>query len=281
MLNNYAVLAGFNAVVWSLVLIFYRLVMSKGADARTLVIFIQLYATAFLICCFGLPDYLSYERSMLYLLVASGLLWAFGVFLEIAALEYIEATASRIIAAARYVLSFCVGIFVLGEPLSLLRVSGVLLIIFSILGISRFHLLTFRKGFWLTLASVFLQVSAYAIDKNLAEVLPATSIVISSFFFPGFTFLLIYPRNLIKIREEIIRSKGILIVIPIALALAYLAIVKAFGVGEFVSVMAIAESTLIFTALFAYLFLNERDQPMRKAVCSIACAIGVILVCVK
>lgn len=279
LVNQYQVLALGNALIWSLVLIFYRYVMSRGSDAITLMIFGQLGASALLCLFMGVPEYLSYSTDVLSLLVISGLCWALGVFLEILALKYIEATTSGIIAAARYILSFLVGVLVLSENISLSRGFGAALIVAAIVGISEFGKVSFKRGFWLTFIGIFFQVSAYAIDKKLAESITPSAIAVSSFFFPGVVFLLLYPRRVLTIPLEIKISRGLVFLLPAGLALCYLAVITAFTKAEFISVLAIAESALIFTCIFAYLILGEKSDAVRKFLCSLMCALGVVLVC--
>ncbi|MBX7144933.1 MAG: DMT family transporter [Oligoflexia bacterium] len=275
----YHILALLNAVLWSLALIFYRAMMSRGADARALVIFGQLGACLSLIATLGFPHYEVLDGLTISLLVASGMLWAFGVFLEIAALKYLEATASGIIAAGRYVVGFLTGIFILGEQVTQWNVLGAALIVAAIIGISEFGRITFERGFWLTCAAVLLQVAAYAIDKHLSASVAPPTIAISSFFFPGLTFLLIYPRQVFHIPQEVRRSRGLLVMLPIMLACCYWAVVTAFTRANFIVVLAIAESSLVFTCFFAYFFLNEKERWLRKIICSLLCSLGVVLVC--
>ncbi len=264
---------------WSLAVILYRIIMPRGADAKTLMIFTQLGASCLTALATGLPNFLVLPREVLTLLLLSGVTWGLGVYLEIRALEHLEAAAMGVIGAFRYVLTIIIGLSIFAEPFGVTRGTGALLILLSILGISDWKKASFKRGFLLQLGSTLPQTCALAIDKHLSSLVPPNAIAISSFFFCGLVFLVLSPWRALHIRGEIQKSHGLSLLIPFCLAGSYYGTVQAFALANFVPIMAIGETSLIMSWALAYFILKERDRPLRSLICCIVCGLGVFLVC--
>jgi len=266
-------------IFWSFAVILYRLIMPRGADAKTLMIFTQLGASCLIALVTGIPPFQDLPLAVLSLLLLSGVIWGLGVYLEIRALEHLEAAAMGVIGAFRYVLTVIIGLVLFTEPFGTLRAVGAALIVLSIIGISDWQKASFKRGFFFQLASTFPQTCALAIDKHLSSHAPPNAIAISSFFFCGLVFLVFSPGRALSIRGEIQKSRGLSLLIPFCLAGSYYGTVQAFALADFVPVMAIGETSLMMSWALAYLLLKERERPIRSLMCSIVCGVGVFLVC--
>lgn len=128
------------------------------------------------------------------------------------------------------------------------------------------NLVSRKKGYWLTLAAVAFQVSAYAIDKLLTASTSPDTIETSSFLFPGIAALLPCCGRAKSTKWGFRSSEALTLLLPVALACAYLAVVHAFRVADSVAVLAIAETAPIFTGLLAYFVLGGRENTFRKVI---------------
>lgn len=271
--------ASLSAFLWSMVLVVLRLVMPRGADAKTLMIFNQLGAFALCLLLFGWPKFGLLDQSTVILLVLSGLSWALGVYLEVLALEHLEASASGVVGAVRYLLAIAVGIFFFQEHFTLLNALGALLVMSAVVFIGDLGKLNFRKGATLQFIAVFPQVIAYGLDKYLIGFLPSELVTTSAYLFCGMSFLVLFPKRVTLIPNEIRNSKYTLLFIPVGLAGCYYLLVTSFSLGgKFTMGMALVESSVIINWILGYLILKERDQALRKLVCCLVCFLGIVLI---
>lgn len=269
------------AITWSLNLIIYKALISRGASPLGLMIIGQTGAAIIIgVSLLRLSDIALLSTQSSILILTAGVLWAAGIWLEMKALEQIDAGDLAILGVSKYLFITLIGILAFNESLATIRIIGILILILGIFLPSDFNNLGFKRGFWYAFLGMIFQSLAYSIDKERSQHTSVAIITFGGFFLPAIVSLGMCKQRMKTFVHELTVSKGLVVLVPCLLALNWYLIIKSFSIGgELIAVSAIIESSAILTCILSIIFLNERDRVPIKLVGGALCTLGVILIC--
>lgn len=193
------------------------------------------------------------------------------------ALQTIEASLLQIVNQLRHVVVLIGAYFFFTEAITLIKVVSIFFIIFGILvalkSKSKFEM---SKGvFYAFLSTVCIAFALLCIKMASVDVSPVFSaplgLMISGILI---TTLLTIKKETIKFpsthRKELFIAAGLFAVFEISLF-------TALAIGEASKVTPVTQSSMIFTLIGGYLFLNERSHIKQKIFGGIFIVVGIIL----
>jgi drug/metabolite transporter (DMT)-like permease len=255
-----------------------RLRMRQDGNFGAIMILNQLGAGVLLLAVTGSEGLSQLAQPQAWLLLLSGIFWAFFAAADIMTLKYIGLGDSGIVGSAKYLLLVAVGAVVFNEPSSPLRLAGLAIIVFAIcINIGRLSLETRRGVVW-KVAGLCALIAALALDKYLTRFFAPSLIACIAFLLPGVLFLIGRRAEVFGIRDEVRLSGGWLAVSPLFIALSYLFLVKALQGGELTVASSVLETSPFVTFLFGALVLKERNRLVWRSLAAGLCILGVILV---
>ncbi|HSA84034.1 MAG TPA: DMT family transporter [Patescibacteria group bacterium] len=209
-----------------------------------------------------------------------GILFIFlSDFFSFLALKHIETSLYQIINQLRHVIVL-IGAYVLfTEPLSLSKISAIALImggiVFALKGKAT---LRFNKGTVYTLLNTLsIALGLLFIKQASIDVSPLFSAPVALLISGLCIYLIVlFKQDFTKSflpqthRKELFLAAGLFGVFEVALF-------AALAIGEASKVTPVTQSSLIFTIIGGYIFLNERSHMKQKIIGSILIAIGIIL----
>lgn len=211
--------------------------------------------------------------------ILNGFLYGLGTFFIFKALKYIEVSESSIIYSFGSIITVISSIFFLKESFNFSKSLGLLLILISIIAVSKPKKFKINKGVWYALGTAVLYGLAITNDAFLIKHSDTFSYLSVISFLPGVVLLLISPKSIKKI-DYYFNLKNLLklLIFSIFYTIAsigfYLALVKG---GQTSQVATISKSQIILTILLAAVFLRERDRLFIKIIYGILVVGGVIL----
>lgn len=214
--------------------------------------------------------------------ILDGIFWGMATRCLFIGYKYLEASEATIMSALEAVVTLIAARLVLNEIISLQMLIGVVCILFAIYFISQTkNKFTFNKGILYILgfclfAGLGVINDTYVLQRVNVDALSYLTI---GFFLPGIFLSLLDVKALVRVKN--IFHKEALIknfVTTFFYALAAILFTFALAVGGQASqVQPISESSVIVTVVLATIFLRERDNLIKKIICSILVTIGVIL----
>lgn len=208
-------------------------------------------------------------------------LYGIANILIFVAFKTIEAAEGTIILASNTVWSVIAAMLMLNEQINWQQAGGIVLVIAGIIvtNYQQKKLKLSRAHFLALIASVFLGIGfvndAYII--NSYQSLPSYLFV--AFAFPGFFSLIYQPKSIKGVPALLQRNKLYATVgAAVFYALAAVTIFTAYRTGGPASIISpMAQVSIIFTVVFAYIFLGERDRLRNKMAGAILAFGGVLL----
>ena len=195
------------------------------------------------------------------------------------ALEKIEASVYQIIGQLRHVIVLFSAYFLLTEAITVTKIVSIILIILGVYAalIVKSHITITKGTLYAFLSTVFISFAFLAIKIVTVDVSPAFSGALS-LLFSGFAIstILLTKRTKPTKMIAIIRNKQLLLAAGI-FALFEFSLFTALEIGQASKVTPVNQSSLVFTLLGGYLFLNERDLLKQKIFGSALIAIGIAL----
>ena len=221
---------------------------------------------------------------MLLFIILMGLSYAIASVLYYYSLKRIELSQVKLISATRSLWILLFGLIFLAEPITLNKLTGVLLIT---LGIAVVYWQ--KKGFkkleipqlFVMLYAVITGVAAI-LDKHLLDYFSnSTTYMIFSYLLPALLTAVFIPDSISKIKPIIKFNKVNLLIIGSAILLnaATYCLFSALKNGGQISVAGpIWQSSVIYSVIWGILFLKERQNAIKKISGSILVFIGIIFI---
>lgn len=207
-------------------------------------------------------------------------LWGLSTLWLFKAYQYIEASEVTILLTLESVVTIIAAQIFLHEKFTPINILGTILIIFAVVFMSyASNKLKFNKGVLYTLGSSLLAGVAIVNDTFMLKHADTLSYLTLGFFLPGVFIFLLRPKVIMKMKplfKPILFKKNALFTLVFTLAGICFYLALGSG-GEASQVNTIAQASVVFTVLFAALFLNERDYLLKKFTCAILVTIGVLL----
>lgn len=212
--------------------------------------------------------------------ILNGFLYGLGTFFTFKALKYIEVSEYGIIYSFGSIVTVISSTFFLKESFNLSKSLGLLLIIISIIAVSKTKKFKINKGVWYALGTAVFYGLAITNDSFLIKRSDTFSYLSIISFLPGLVLFLISPKSIKKINyyfnlENFFKLLIFSIFYTIASIGFYLAIVNG---GQTSQVGSISKSQIILTTILAAVFLGERDRLWQKIIYGVLVIIGVILI---
>lgn len=196
-----------------------------------------------------------------------------------------EASIVTILLASRSIWTILSAMLILGETVTVAIVGGALLIIGGI--VVMFYQNDKNKNFEVSRGMIYALLAAFCIGTGFtidAYLLSETGMKpevysIVSFGLPAFAVLAFRPRSIKNVsvlaRPDMLRN---VLLNGICYSISIIAIYNAFTSGGNASQIGpLAQTTVLFSVLFAYIFLNERDHPWKKLIGSLLVISGAVL----
>lgn len=280
---NWFVLAISAVFLYSISSLIQRVLMKdEKSDAHLYSVAFQILlaivvAIATVFTGFHLPPISKFPLNFLFLaiLYGSGTLFLFNAY------KFIEASEVSILTSIRAIVTIVAAVLLLGENFDFKKIIGTVLILISVFLISnKIDKVKFNKGLLYVLGMSICYGLAFTNDAYLLRHVEAISFLVISSLFPGLFLIAVKPKSILKLSQFLkvkIFSKMLTLAIFYSLAaiFTYIAIQKG---GEASQVMPILQTTVIVTVILSAIFLNERDNLIRKFISAILVSLGIFLI---
>jgi len=207
-------------------------------------------------------------------------LYAFSTLFTFKALKTIQASQAVIIVSFSCVVTVIFSAIFLREILTFQRLAGTLLIIVSVVLVSRLKSFSINRGILYALGAAVFSGLAVVNDTYLLRFSDAVSYTPIAFLLPGILLLLFYPKSVKKfksfLKPKVAKNMILLSLFWVTSAIAfYLAI----GKGALASqISPISQSKVILTVLLAVIFLKEKDNLLIKSLGAVLTMAGVLMI---
>lgn len=269
-----ALLAGFLFAVNKLI---FRFALTKGVNPIAFLATHEFVAGAillpFAVTAFSLPQSTGTWLACLLFIPCIFLTDLFAAL----ALSKTEASIYQIVNQLRHIVVLFGAYFLFTEVITLSKVISILLIMLGV-GIAVLS----RQKFKLTigvvyaaLSTLFISMSLLCVKVAVADVQPvvlaSVGLLVSGLLCYGWLLFKEYPlSNVLRIKH-----RGQLLAAAIIFAVFEFTIFMALAIGEASKVTPVSQSSLIFTLIGGYIFLNERQYLREKIIGSIMIAAGI------
>jgi len=208
-----------------------------------------------------------------------GLLIVTQNFLYMASAKYVAPSISGSITKFRLVWVMIIGIIILHESSSPLKIAGTLLTVFSgIIVIKNFSKPKDIRGIIYSLGATIFYATVIILYKFLFSSFNSQSLTFFIFLIPALINLVIMPNAIKRIRGLIKSNYKSVIAACIFGALANLAMNQALSIGEAGKVLVLIESFLVVTLIGEHLVLKEKKNLLTKVIAVISATAGAILI---
>lgn len=227
---------------------------------------------------FELPNLSSSLVSVVAMVVA----YALGNIMIFKAFHTAEASEVTIILASSSLWSIFAATILLGEAITTSDWISVGLIILGLV------IINYQKTNWklnvghlYAMAAAALYGFAFTNDAFiLGHYKSVPSYMVIAFLLPGLATLLYRPRSIQAIPRlfSSFRSTATILVGSITFALSAITVFTAYKLGGSASLISpITQSTIIFTIIISYFFLNERSNMLKKFLGALTIIAGIVL----
>lgn len=197
------------------------------------------------------------------------------------ALKQTQISEVMIIAATGPIWTTITSIIFLGDRTSFLKIIGVMLAVIGVAFVFyQKRKFTFHKGHFCAFLSILFFGMGLTNDSFLLRHFNQTTYSFLYYFLPGVFIVLINPKKILHIKIFIIKNSSLGFFIPAVLsAVGSLLVNTSFQMGVQVSqVSVMLQLSPIFTIALGAIFLNERENLMRKLIGGIIVVIGVLMI---
>ncbi len=242
----------------------------------------QGFAALFLLPLFITRFTQPYLPHMWWLVVISGMLWAFASLAMFKAYSYLEASTGSIISRSKIILILFLSIIFLKESLNALKILGTLLIFLGLV------ILYFKKGgrvfslkdkgVQFMMLSILLFSFALLIDKTLVKFFDPGALAFLLYAIPTFVLFFIVVGKKSSFTEITIKNISTIALTSLLSASFYFTVLSAFRFAEANVVIPLTELSSLVTVFGGILFLKERSHIKKKILAAIIVVIGAILI---
>lgn len=259
-----------------------RVVMKdEKSDAFTSVVIFQFmgFIMATIFCLFKgftLPPIAKYPFNF----ITQAVLWGLSSLLLFKASKELEASEVTIISTVTSIATIITAVLFLHEAFNLVRLLGVVLIIFSVILVSlNKGKLRFNRGVWYALASSICGGIAITNDTFILQTTDVYSMLVIGWLTPGLFLLATNPKIIKKINYFFNYKKFMkMFLMTLFYTFSGIAFYLAIAMGGQASqVTPIGQASIITTIILASLFLRERDHLPKKMIAAILVTLGVLL----
>lgn len=206
--------------------------------------------------------------------------YAAGTILVLKAMQNAEASEAAILGASSTLWVIIVSLIFLGESFNLSKITGIALILISVLLVSIKNGLKFNKNSLYILISAFCYGTAFANDAFILRQSDALSYLSIVFLFPGLAMLIVKPKAILGIKT-LLKPLSLLKITTLSFFFAFSGVMTylAYQNGGTASQLAsIGQASVILTVLLAAIFIGEKDNLWKKLIAGVVTTIGVLLI---
>ena len=213
------------------------------------------------------------------LFIGMGIVYFFAVSMYFTGLSKIELSTVTILESTGAIYSLLLGIFLLGEPFTAMKLLGIALITAAVLIVSfSKEKKSFSKYSWIILAAIFFYALGAVLDKQLNAFGNPLSYLTLSFATAGISMLLIYFKRTKAALSGTFKLKAFwqgIITNGVLYSMGFWSLFEAYNRGGEVSRMfPITLSMSVLIPLMGILFLKERDSLPKKIVAIVVMIAG-------
>ena len=174
---------------------------------------------------------------------------------------------------------FLLGVIVLHEQFSWLKLIGMIVTVLAgIIILNKFRRPSSLKGIVFTFSATFAYAIVIILYKYLFSSFNSASLTFFIFFIPAIMNFILMPRSYTRIKTMFLEQR-----LPVFLAcglggLANLAMNQALAIGEASRALVIIEAFLVITLIGEHVFLKEKTHLMTKIIAVGLATLGAILI---
>jgi len=212
-------------------------------------------------------------------IVLVGCLIVLQNFLSFKSTNTLEASIQGSITKFRLVWVFLLGVLILHEQSSWLKLIGTLTTVFAgAVILNKFRKRSSLSGITFAFASTIVYGVIIILYKYLFLSFNTASLTFFVFFFPALINILIMPSALRRIKTMFNEQRKPVILACIAGGFANLAMNQSLAIGEASKVLVIIEAFLVITLIGEQIFLKEKSHLTTKIIAVVLATIGAILI---
>lgn len=254
-----------------------RAVMKKGADAMSLSVIMSIGGGVMLLPVLPMPPLTALGIKSVIFLGVSAVFWTLMVVYDFKASGSLDVAVGAIVGALRFVLLNISGMLLFGESLSIVNWIGISLIVVGICYGADLRGVQMVDGVRYKMLSVLTATTAITSDKYLTTFTDTNTVVVVSYFMPGF-LLLLYRPTIVKTMSNDLKRDPFMITIATALFAAVgTLILLGIARGNLNTTMTISQSKIFFALALGYFLLKERDNLFQRGVAACCCLGGIFL----
>lgn len=257
---------------------FNRHFLSQGANAWDYLVGYNLGAIIFILSVFGLPEF-GHTSPHYFLLAVSGLLWLMFCIFTFKADQYAEVGVTGLLSRLQLVLVCLGGMIFFGERVTMAGSFGIVLIlsgvIFLGLRVSSFSFQS-NRGVLFKLLAVFTISIVLLVDKQLVQEIDAKTITFFGYTSPLLFALISRPSRLRPAITLMQNLKWTNVGLGALSCLSYYGLIQSLKSAPITLVLPLLQTELIVVLFMAYIFLNERENFIKKLAASTVILVGAI-----
>ena len=194
-------------------------------------------------------------------------------------LAHIEATLYQIIGQLRHIIVLIGAYFLFTEPISLIKIISIILIIFGVyIALSVNSKITITKGvIYAVLSTVCISLGFLFIKEATVDVAPSVSASLSLIVSGILIYIIMYGTKKYRLELNLKGNIKNLVIAAVIFALFELTLFTALSSGQASLVTPVTQSSMIFTLIGGYIFLQERNNLSKKIIGSVLIVVGIIM----
>lgn len=193
-------------------------------------------------------------------LLLSSTLWALQSITDIKAFEGLSLSVNAILGAAGVVLINAAGLYLFNESASLLQISGICVIISSMLIGVNFRKVGELKGSCLRAVSVLAGALALVIDKHLMTLVSPQLVLVSGYLLPAALMSALYSSELRSLGSELRAHPIVMHLMPILYAAIGYCLIYSIGLGDLWETISLYQLKIVFSFVIGFSLLKERER---------------------
>ena len=212
--------------------------------------------------------------------ILSAFLWAGTTYFSFKAFKLLETAEATIIISSNALVTITLGVFLLKEILTIKIISGIILILGSILVVNSQKLnFKSRKGIVFALFTALFSGIAVINDVYILKNYEVFSFTAIMSLLPGVILLTIFSKEIPNVKKLIFKKDfRIMLILTFFYSIQAVAFYLAYQKGAPISTLStLTKSSIILTVTLAVLFLKERTNLAIKGLAALMVTIGAIL----
>ena len=256
---------------------FYKVATKTSKKAGALTVLLQMTAgiTALILCPFFEVKFPT-ETSVYIMLGISIVFYAMSDRMNTTVRSGIEASTFSMIKQLSTTFMIFAGLIFFKEEFVLTKFIGAMLIIFSNV------LIFYKKGKFEFNKYILLNIAftvALFLDVNISDNFNLPFYVALTLIIPALLIMIVERIKLSEIKNELVNgNKKAILITALSWGIMIVVQLRAYQLGNVTIIAPLCALTVILNVIVGYLFLNERDNLLRKIISALLIIISIILI---